>query len=278
MQYGTFEIKYFNPMKNLLFILIGALLVSSCGKENTPKIDNPINVLDTITNYNGILFSKTGKLNLNFKHFFKNAPIIYGSQTYITNANDTISISDLAYRISNTQLYDVINKTWVDVGTYKLNVGLDAFEYNIAINNIPAGLYNNIRFNIGVDSLRNHVGDQSGELDPALGLYWSWTSGYVHFRIEGRRIPSLQTFSLHIGGSPNVVNPSFDLSNYKVKEGSKGILLEYKLDVNKFFSTPNLYDFKSDVLNIHNEFEPIIKQKILPNMKGMFTLENLKAN
>jgi hypothetical protein len=266
-------------MKNIFKILsIGLIIISSCGKENPMKIETPINALDTIKNFNGILFPVSGKLTLNFKHYFANTPIIYGSQNYITNANDTITISDLAYRISNIQLFDINKKTWVDVGTYKLNPGLDAFEYKFTINNIPAGLYNNVRFNIGVDSLRNHVGDQSGDLDPALGMYWSWTSGYVHFRIEGRRIPSLQTFSLHIGGSPNVVNKNFDLLTYKVKDSLKGISFDMKLDVSKFFNNPFIYDLKNDPKDIHNEFEPIIKQKILPNMLGMFSIENVKAD
>jgi hypothetical protein len=75
-----------------------------------------------------------------------------------------------------------------------------------------------------------------------------------------------------------VVNKNFDLLSYKVKDSLKGISFDMKLDVSKFFNNPFIYDLKNDPKDIHNEFEPIIKQKILPNMLGMFSIENVKAD
>lgn len=280
MQDATFEKINKTNMKKLFFSLFVIIfLISSCSKDNNPIIGdpNPINVLDTITNFSGLLIPIENKVNINFEHYFNSNPIVYGTQNYITDNQDTIQINNLSYRVSNMQLYNSLTAKWVDIGTYKLNSGDDAFKYRFSINKVPAGLYNKIRFNLGVDSARNRSGEQTGDLDPALGMYWNWTNGYIHFRLEGR-MPSLQTFSLDVGGSSNVVNKEIDLSNYKIKSSTNGISINYKMNINSFFSSPNLYNLQVDPKDIHAENSPAIKTKLLPNMLNMISLTNVLVN
>jgi len=42
-----------------------------------------------------------------------------------------------------------------------------------------------ISFVVGVDSLANTGGVQGGDLDPMLGMFWTWNTGYVYARLEG---------------------------------------------------------------------------------------------
>ena len=42
-----------------------------------------------------------------------------------------------------------------------------------------------ISFEVGVDSLANMGGVQAGDLDPMLGMFWTWNTGYVYARLEG---------------------------------------------------------------------------------------------
>lgn len=60
-----------------------------------------------------------------------------------------------------------------------------------------------LNLSIGVDSLTNMSGAQGGDLDPLLGMYWTWNSGYINIKIEGNS-PALPTrkgaFKLHLGG------------------------------------------------------------------------------
>jgi hypothetical protein len=42
-----------------------------------------------------------------------------------------------------------------------------------------------ILFTIGVDSSANSGGVQTGDLDPMLGMFWTWNTGYVYARLEG---------------------------------------------------------------------------------------------
>jgi len=60
-----------------------------------------------------------------------------------------------------------------------------------------------ISFNIGVEEKMNTSGALSGDLDPSKGMYWSWQSGYINFKVEGVS-PNCNTrknkFQFHLGG------------------------------------------------------------------------------
>lgn len=63
--------------------------------------------------------------------------------------------------------------------------------------------FDEISFDLGIDSLTNVSGAFSGALDPIHGMYWAWQSGYINAKIEGVS-PACSTrnhkFQFHIGG------------------------------------------------------------------------------
>jgi hypothetical protein len=65
-----------------------------------------------------------------------------------------------------------------------------------------------VSFILGVDSATQSAGALDGELDPLKGMYWTWQSGYIHFKLEGmirQADGNEQKITLHLGGyrSPN---------------------------------------------------------------------------
>jgi len=63
--------------------------------------------------------------------------------------------------------------------------------------------YNRIQFSLGVDSLTNSSGAFGGDLDPTNGMYWTWQSGYINFKLEGvsKVCPARKNvFQFHLGG------------------------------------------------------------------------------
>lgn len=64
-------------------------------------------------------------------------------------------------------------------------------------------VYDTIKFHLGIDSLTNVSGAVGGDLDPTKGMYWSWQSGYINFKLEGNS-PLCNTrnheFQFHLGG------------------------------------------------------------------------------
>ena len=68
---------------------------------------------------------------------------------------------------------------------------------------IDQNTFNGLSFQLGVDSIDNVSGAQSGDLDPAKGMFWTWNSGYIMAKLEGASsfstVPN-RNFTYHIGG------------------------------------------------------------------------------
>ena len=90
---------------------------------------------------------------------------------------------------------------------------------------------------LGVDKKYNMSGANSGDLDPVNGMFWSWQSGYINFKIEGVS-PSCNTrknkFQFHIGGyqTPHQTKRqlSFKLENWDIYN------LVISIELSKFFN------------------------------------------
>ncbi|MBP6313200.1 MAG: hypothetical protein KA408_13070 [Flavobacteriales bacterium] len=63
--------------------------------------------------------------------------------------------------------------------------------------------YDSVSFCLGVDSTTSVSGAFGGDLDPTNGMYWTWNSGYINFKLEGTS-PLCNTtknaFNFHLGG------------------------------------------------------------------------------
>ncbi|MFN4882022.1 MAG: MbnP family protein [Bacteroidota bacterium] len=63
--------------------------------------------------------------------------------------------------------------------------------------------FDSIGFVLGVDSLLQEYGIGKADLDPVNGMYWTWQSGYIHFKLEGIYYPKFSSekeITLHLGG------------------------------------------------------------------------------
>ncbi|MEO7048109.1 MAG: MbnP family protein [Ferruginibacter sp.] len=137
---------------------------------------------------------KTGRLIIHFVNMADNKKVVKDS-IYSNAFGETYSISKLKYYVSNVQLNNFKEKE-----SYHL---IDAFAEDSIVLNIPAGSYTNFIFLLGVDSLKNCSGAQSGALDPLNDMFWTWNSGYVMFKMEGHSSASnvdQQRIEQHIGG------------------------------------------------------------------------------
>jgi hypothetical protein len=86
--------------------------------------------------------------------------------------------------------------------TYHLIDFADAASTTVRLR-VSEGVYDEIRFLLGVDSIDQTGGAQGGALDPARGMFWTWNTGYLSLKIEGTSPDSREpfhAFSYHIGG------------------------------------------------------------------------------
>lgn len=132
-----------------------------------------------------------GTLEMEFDSRFGDDDLVLGTE-YTTAHGETVKISKLQYFISNIVLHNEDGTEYVvpQNDSYFLIKEDKAGSNLLKISNIPAGNYDHVEFTVGVDSLRNtmDVSQRTGALDvggDAAGMYWSWNSGYIFFKIEG---------------------------------------------------------------------------------------------
>ena len=111
--------------------------------------------------------------------------------------NDSIKISKCAIYLTNFKFYNQRQLVFVDTNQAHLIDLLDPspVQFNIPKNQV----YNRVEFNIGVDSSMSVAGILTGDLDPRMGMYWAWQSGYINFKLEGVLNTKVQQpFQYHI--------------------------------------------------------------------------------
>lgn len=232
-------------MKNwaVFIFLFASVIMVSCKDEPDP-------VTPTEADYRGIKYTASGTLNLPISHLFMNGTInlpFYLNTNYTTALGDSIKVSELSYYLTNVSLFNE-NNVWVNLGNYDLVDVTDAASMNIALANVPAGTYSKIRFLIGVDSLANSTGVHEGELSPAFGMYWTWATGYVFFRMKGR-CSGNRSLTFDIGGDANLAPVEISLTNFK-KAGTSFTVNTW-FNVADIFVSPNNYSLNTNSIDIH---------------------------
>jgi hypothetical protein len=106
---------------------------------------------------------------------------------------------------------------------------------------VEAGTYRELLFQLGVDSTDQNRGAQTGALDPKKGMFWTWNSGYLSFKIEGSSAISNQPahmIAYHIGGyrSPYSAVWKIKLDTVLRTSINKSVLIEIPIELDNFFN------------------------------------------
>jgi hypothetical protein len=109
---------------------------------------------------------------------------------------------------------------------------------------VTAGDCNGIRFQLGIDSIDQNRGAQTGALDPVKGMFWTWNSGYLSIKIEGYSPVSNQpahVIAYHIGGYRYPYNTVWKIKlsttndePFRITKENK-IIVEIPVDLYYFF-------------------------------------------
>ena len=158
--------------------------------------------------------------------------------------NETVSITALKYYISNLKLKYQGQVVYLD------NAQAQLIDYSIPESKqirleIPEyAKFDEVSCNLGIDSAMNVSGALDGDLDPTKGMYWTWQSGYVNFKVEGfsSAIASKDgKFMFHLGGylSPNLAVQSLNFSVDSMSE------INFLLDLDQLLRTIDLNENSS---------------------------------
>jgi len=196
--------------------------------------------------------AKKGNLSVHFKNVVNGKDLrLNDSVSMYKNANgDDFKVTTFKYYISNVILIAKDGGKVAIPDSYFLVNAADSATLNQQITNIPEGKYTGVAFTIGVDSLRNFAGAQTGALDPAKGMFWSWNTGYIFVKFEGqspRSTARKNRLTFHIGGAqdPNNTIRSFTQRFPKTLKIIDGKLPELELVANAgaLFQGKTVVDF-----------------------------------
>jgi len=272
-----------------LFLVSAVLSFSSCKKDDKKEDPTPAP-------------TGTGSVGLEFEHVIGDQDFALGTW-YINGNGDSVKFSTLKYFVSNIRLgkSDGTFYTVPRNSSYFMVNQDSAKSRMIELDSIPAGDYTTVQFLLGVDSLKSRapLAERTGVLDPTggmtNGMYWSWNSGYIFFKMEGispkapvSEFTSERSFFYHIGfygykGADAEFPDAQALNNLKTINLSKaGSVLEVrkgktseahlKLDVAKVW--------KSDSYTINVATDPDLmfdarSLKVSQNYSQAFSLEHV---
>lgn len=257
-------------MKKIIVTLsIIAVVLGSCKKDPVEEAPAPTTPTDTV-----------GSLKIEFENMVDTNALVFNTEEYVNASGDTFTVSKFKYYITNVVLTKSDGSTFVESNSYHLVDEDVASSKVITLSNVPFGTYTGITFLLGVDSLRNVSGAQTGELDPAKGMFWSWSSGYIMLKMEGTAANSNATnhaLTFHVGGFSGVnsairsINPSFNGATATVSS-TVTPEIHIKTDLMEMFKSPNTINFA--MLNtVH--MPGAMAKTIADNYADMFSIEHI---
>lgn len=225
---------------------------------------------------------RPGMLKITFINTVKGKPLQLDSAVYTNPFSETYSVRKFKYYISNVAV------AFSD-GIYK-----ETDSYHLIDESKPASLsfifsaapnrYQSLMFMLGVDSLKNVSGAQTGPLDPLNDMFWTWNSGYVMAKMEGNSPQSNvvnNKVEYHIGGfsgEHNVLKKL--LLNFPagitldIREGKTSEVL-VEADLDKWWQHPN--DLKLSDHPVCTTPGQLAKQ-IADNYSNMFSIKQVINN
>ncbi len=213
-----------------------AISIVSCNDDETTTPSNP-----GTTTYNA------GDVGIEFMNIAGTVALdASGATNYVNAAGESFNVSMFKYYVSNVKLIKQDGSKYEVPNSYFLIDANDTNSLKVDLANIPGGKYTGLEYTIGVDSARNVSGSQTGALDPANGMFWSWTTGYIFMKLEGQSSASSNNnYKYHIGGFTGTysglrtVSIDFTPSILIVDGGKREAEIHIAADVLEIFKNPS---------------------------------------
>ena len=221
----------------------------------------------------------TGTVKITFVNTIKGKPIELNTGSYLNPFAEAYAITKFKYYISHIALA-FNNTVFNDPEIFHLvdESNAESLHFNFSIN---AGSYNSFTFMLGVDSIYNVSGAQTGALDPLNDMFWTWNNGYVMAKMEGHSPQSKlvnNKVEFHIGGFMGVNNVLKNISlnfpsgkSLTIQEGKTSEII-IEADFDKWWQQPN--DIKITEQAVCATPGPLAK-KIADNYCKMFSIKNV---
>jgi hypothetical protein len=186
----------------------------------------------------GFAFGQSS-VRIDFRPMFNGKELVQDKKYWCEAIHDSVSVSMLRFYISGIEFLKNGKSVAKEAESYHLVDLADSSTLSINCKLNKNISFNEIKFNLGIDSATNVSGVMGGDLDPTKGMYWTWQSGYINFKIEGtanKCTARNHEFQFHLGGylSPDLSMQKMDFAC----KNSSG--LKFNVNVDRFFSGMDL--------------------------------------
>lgn len=255
-------------VKVLAITLLGLILITSCKKDNVIETEGSVEE----TSANPVV-------TFNFEAQVNNLLLIPETKWYTNTSKDSFNVTKFNYYISNIKLTREDGTIFKETESYHLVKHVEGIT-SFTLSDVPVGNYTNIEFLIGVDSLRNVSGAQTGALSVSNDMFWEWKSGYIFFKLEGSYSTSSQKiksqYGMHIGGFkgkfPCLQTCSLPLITGIEAKKNKHSTVFFNVNIDEIFIHPQEIGFDYYFNNISDA----MFQQISINYKDMFTVKKIE--
>lgn len=145
---------------------------------------------------------------LRFEPWFAEAPLVIDEEEGAA-AGAELRIEKLRLYLSGFVLLRAGEVVFTEPESYHLLDAARPESLVVQLDTQEEMVYDSVRFFLGVDSTRAAAGVFGGDLDPTNGMYWTWRSGYINFKLEGTApdCPArAHRFLFHVGGYQSPYN------------------------------------------------------------------------
>ena len=211
----------------------------------------------------GFLFIQDNQAQIHVRFTIDGKPIRTEEKLYFESDTSWIQIDELKFYITYSPFFSDERENGSSI-IHLVDIR-DSASYEFPYT--ADGMKNNqFEFAIGLDSLTTMSTQFSGALDPALGMYWAWNTGYIHFKLEGKSNlcnTVKNEFLFHIGGYSGKFNTQRWFKS-TISNDSKFPILNVELT-----------DFLKDVLILNKNHNVMIPGKeALDISNSLFKLFN----
>lgn len=223
---------------------------------------------------------KTGTVKLIFEHTVNHFPLVLNDSTYTNIFGESYQVTKLKYYISNPGISNATGQQMEKDGYHLVDItnpASQSFSFTVR-----AGKYDQLFFLLGVDSAHNCSGAQSGSLDPMNDMFWTWLSGYVMMKLEGRSPVSTainQRMEYHIGGYKSRENTVYRLTlnsgNAFTVSAGKTTVIIIETDLSKWWQLADPVSIKAfPVCTTPGD----LAKRIAANYINMFSIRSISNN
>ena len=209
---------------------------------------------------------------------FGGLPLVFDSLAY-TAASQRLSVTRLDFLLSDISLRRA-DGTWIERTNWFACIKARDGKNSFALDNVPAGNYDRIRFHVGLLPAVNHADiaqwPANHPLNPDVnGLYWGWSREYVFLAFEGAWLQpdgKQSGFSYHLATDRELMTvelpAALDLTAPRE--------LHLALDVDKIFAAPNAIKLDETTTTTHSRTNDPLADQLRENVEHSFAVETIQ--